>query len=61
VAALRWARRAGWPPNSKASFRKPCAKPVGEALRIDDIDKPAISTSETPAISATEAPAAGTP
>jgi sec-independent protein translocase protein TatB len=32
-------------------------KDVGEALRIDDIDKPAISQSDTPAISATDTPA----
>jgi sec-independent protein translocase protein TatB len=32
-------------------------KDVGEALRIDDIDKPAISKDETPAISSTETPA----
>jgi|SRR5882724_10428004 len=31
-------------------------KDVGEALRIDDIDKPAISNIETPAISKTETP-----
>src|SRR5258708_20758850 len=33
-------------------------KDVGEALRIDDIDKPAISKVETPAISNIETPAA---
>jgi sec-independent protein translocase protein TatB len=32
-------------------------KDVGEALRIDDIDKPAISQSDTPAMSATDTPA----
>jgi sec-independent protein translocase protein TatB len=32
-------------------------KDVGEALRIDDIDKPAISKVETPAISKVETPA----
>jgi sec-independent protein translocase protein TatB len=33
-------------------------KDVGNALRIDDIDKPAVTATETPAISGTEAPAA---
>ncbi len=32
-------------------------KDVGDALRIDDIDKPAVSATETPAISATDTPA----
>src|SRR6202163_3272549 len=32
-------------------------KDGGEALRIDDIDKPAISQSDTPAVSATDTPA----
>ena len=32
-------------------------KDVGAALRIDDVDKPAISPSETPAAAATDAPA----
>ena len=31
-------------------------KDVGDALRIDDVDKPAISASETPVISASETP-----
>jgi sec-independent protein translocase protein TatB len=33
-------------------------KDVGNALRIDDVDKPAISVTDTPAISATDTPAA---
>jgi sec-independent protein translocase protein TatB len=32
-------------------------KDVGDALRIDDIDKPAVSATDTPAIPATETPA----
>src|ERR1700682_4863839 len=32
-------------------------KDVGDALRIDDIDKPAVSATETPAISGTDTPA----
>jgi sec-independent protein translocase protein TatB len=32
-------------------------KDVGDALRIDDIDKPAVSATDTPAISATDTPA----
>jgi sec-independent protein translocase protein TatB len=32
-------------------------KDVGEALRIDDVDKPTISKAETPAVSETETPA----
>jgi sec-independent protein translocase protein TatB len=32
-------------------------KDVGNALRIDDIDKPAVSATDTPAISATDTPA----
>jgi sec-independent protein translocase protein TatB len=32
-------------------------KDVGDALRIDDIDKPAVSATETPAISGTDSPA----
>jgi sec-independent protein translocase protein TatB len=32
-------------------------KDVGNALRIDDIDKPAISQTETPAVAASETPA----
>ena len=31
-------------------------KDVGDALRIDDIDKPAVSAADTPAISATDTP-----
>src|SRR3982074_2680957 len=33
-------------------------KDVGEALRIDDVDKPAVSTTDTPATSMSDAPAA---
>jgi sec-independent protein translocase protein TatB len=33
-------------------------KDVGNALRIDDVDKPAVTATETPAISGIEAPAA---
>jgi sec-independent protein translocase protein TatB len=33
-------------------------KDVSDALKIDDIDKPAISATETPAVAATETPAA---
>jgi len=32
-------------------------KDVGDALRIDDIDKPAVSATDTPAISGTDTPA----
>jgi len=32
-------------------------KDVGDALRIDDIDKPGVSATDTPAISATDTPA----
>ena len=32
-------------------------KDVGDALRIDDIDKPSVSATETPAISGTDTPA----
>jgi sec-independent protein translocase protein TatB len=32
-------------------------KDVGDALRIDDIDKPAVSASDAPATSASDAPA----
>jgi sec-independent protein translocase protein TatB len=32
-------------------------KDVGDALRIDDIDKPSVSVTETPAISGTDTPA----
>ena len=32
-------------------------KDVGDALRIDDIDKPAVSAADTPAISGTDTPA----
>ena len=35
-------------------------KDVGNALRIDDIDKPAVSATDTPAIAATDTPAAVT-
>jgi sec-independent protein translocase protein TatB len=36
-------------------------KDVGSALRIDDIDKPAISQTETPAVAATDTPAIDPP
>jgi sec-independent protein translocase protein TatB len=36
-------------------------KDVGNALRIDDIDKPAVSATETPAVTATEIPAIDPP
>jgi len=36
-------------------------KDVGSALRIDDVDKPAISQTETPAAAATETPAIDPP
>jgi sec-independent protein translocase protein TatB len=32
-------------------------KDVGDALKIDDVDKPAVSANETPAVAATETPA----
>src|SRR5713101_1454932 len=35
-------------------------KDVGDALRIDDIDKPAVSATDTPAISPSDAPATPT-
>jgi sec-independent protein translocase protein TatB len=36
-------------------------KDVGDALRIDDIDKPAVSATDTPAISGTDTPAIEAP
>jgi sec-independent protein translocase protein TatB len=36
-------------------------KDVGDALRIDDIDEPAVSATDTPAISGTDTPAIGPP